>query len=823
MRTLTDTLLTAQRAAPFAIPKVRVRLRNQRLGTHLPAYTRTYEGDEPTGPHDAHATHAGGLFQLRINPADNKVYRRYTPDATKAGDPLTFGYDTPAATAAFTSPNAKRASKYTLATAMTVRRVYAYVQTATTHNAKAIIYADAAGTPAALLGVSAESSVNSADALHWHPFDFSPPVDLQPGTYWLGIHNSTQPILFLYDTGATNQAAYVGDTYSDGPSDPFGTPVYSNYAHSVYASNLDPDRSWTYFNASARAVAVAGDDGDLIAVHISAGTPYSVYYATSDDGGQTWSAWTDTGMVSDANGQVAVAYKDADNWAIFYTRGSQLYCREYRAGVWQAESSSAFTFTSITGLAATHAIDYNLLIAGLDADSQPGLWASGFGCGFDYDLGVWGAPAPIVTHASTESYEYLYPKLRYIDTWRLAVVQHYTATTERYVQMVSYMAGLPNWLAHNWREPFPQDHSDQYGIALCHSSTHAIKTAPDGIWVDDLTVTTWDVSNDVIELFQEEYPERPRSRVKVVLNNTGNKYGGFDKMGYEIEIGWGYTTASGNEYSNAPHFWVTGWRFISPPWFPLRAFWPQGVLGTLEITAEGVWDLLNRWRTPRPIHWEAGQKTILQMFTHILGKAGIGYSPDSSSPAASNFKPEVTLPAGTSGLAAIKKIRKWVDDVFKQRQAQVVSLYPQPDDEPVYTYNNIYGISHLLFRGRYDTGAWDPNRAEVWGDTVMEQDFEFPQIQQVEDRLSRVTTPNYPDATRAAERAAIELRKGQMLHAKGGWVQVCVNCGQEPYDVVTLTDTTAGINAQTFRVLGITTHYRKLNWFFTQTLQLGEV
>jgi hypothetical protein len=128
-----------------------------------------------------------------------------------------------------------------------------------------------------------------------------------------------------------------------------------------------------------------------------------------------------------------------------------------------------------------------------------------------------------------------------------------------------------------------------------------------------------------------------------------------------------------------------------------------------------------------------------------------------------------------------------------------------------------------LFRGNYQYLSQDPNRVQVWGDAVMEEHYDVDAIDATGQRLTRVTAPVYSNADKADHRAAGELRKGIWRKAKGGWVQTTVNCGIEIGDVVTITDSTAGIDSQDFRVLGIQSHYRKLYWIFLQKLQLGEV
>jgi len=55
----------------------------------------------------------------------------------------------------------------------------------------------------------------------------------------------------------------------------------------------------------------------------------------------------------------------------------------------------------------------------------------------------------------------------------------------------------------------------------------------------------------------------------------------------------------------------------------------------------------------------------------------------------------------------------------------------------------------------------------------------------------------------------------------GDQITVTVNCGQELYDVISVTDTRAGIDAQTYRITAIATAYDKKTSRYEQTLRLA--
>jgi hypothetical protein len=65
---------------------------------------------------------------------------------------------------------------------------------------------------------------------------------------------------------------------------------------------------------------------------------------------------------------------------------------------------------------------------------------------------------------------------------------------------------------------------------------------------------------------------------------------------------------------------------------------------------------------------------------------------------------------------------------------------------------------------------------------------------------------NLTTVAQAESRADAVLRR-EALEAMSGEITVPVNCGQELYDVVEVTDTGAGLTAARRRVLGISLRY----------------
>ena len=183
---------------------------------------------------------------LGTSPADNLELEvnndgvvSATDDKTITIDALgeTFGYPTAGGTRYSVFADNKQGSKFTLSEAGAVDSIYFWGKlgggAGDPKEAKLAIYQDNAGSPGALVATTPAVTVTSTR--QWYAAGFSSPVSLSAGTYWLVAHSATK--LDMYgDAGSTNQRAYNGDTYSDGPADPFGAATQDNIKLSIYAT-----------------------------------------------------------------------------------------------------------------------------------------------------------------------------------------------------------------------------------------------------------------------------------------------------------------------------------------------------------------------------------------------------------------------------------------------------------------------------------------------------------------------------------------------------------------------------------------------------------
>lgn len=151
----------------------------------------------------------------------------------------TFGYTTAGATALGPNLDTKCGTLYQLVGGGNVSKITSYsAVNGNNINQRCGIYSQTAGAPDALLGSTTETSntqnYGAAEAPAWFDFTFSSAVSLTSGNYYLVEQCSVAHRMYYDTTGASR--VLNSDTYSDGLSDPFGSPTAGTERLSIYAT-----------------------------------------------------------------------------------------------------------------------------------------------------------------------------------------------------------------------------------------------------------------------------------------------------------------------------------------------------------------------------------------------------------------------------------------------------------------------------------------------------------------------------------------------------------------------------------------------------------
>jgi thermitase len=152
----------------------------------------------------------------------------------------TFGKTSVGASSDSYAANRKRVSRYALPTAGSVTKLNVYLAptgTSGQQTLEGVIYADSNGAPGALLGVSKQLTFTSTNAAGWYELALASPLKLTAGSYWIGLVTGSAGNVagFRYDYLAGSRY-YNSNTYTSGPSNPFGSFSTDGEQTSLYAT-----------------------------------------------------------------------------------------------------------------------------------------------------------------------------------------------------------------------------------------------------------------------------------------------------------------------------------------------------------------------------------------------------------------------------------------------------------------------------------------------------------------------------------------------------------------------------------------------------------
>lgn len=228
------------------------------------------------------------------------------------------------------------------------------------------------------------------------------------------------------------------------------------------------------------------------------------------------------------------------------------------------------------------------------------------------------------------------------------------------------------------------------------------------------------------------------------------------------------------------------------------------------------WWLLDHWRARRQFAWEKGQKNIFQLLSFIFARAGLEFSAFSTSQALVNQYPAFTIHPRESGVTAVKRLLGMVPDVIFFVRDCAYLKNPLATDTSQYSY----GTDHAILEGRYIERSKETNRAQVYGDSIFTEDWDWSEIELAYDRLAQVGDINLDTTTRAHQRGEAILR-GADIEGLSGQIVVPMNCGQDLFDVIDIISPQAGLDASKRRVLALNHKWIPSRANYTLIIGLG--
>lgn len=517
---------------------------------------------------------------------------------------------------------------------------------------------------------------------------------------------------------------------------------------------------------------------------------------------------------------LAAAYKPNGDLAIFFADQSTLYVKKNIGGQWQTGVAWDRTTGNLSGVAGVYDGDWDLLVTGRDTSGNYKLWSLVYGDGGDVAAETWSTLQELASAPSGENFEFSQPFLDKTDVYRCFYIEKYSGTEAYSRPFRSHSVPGSSFSDGWWREPVPFNLSSEYGLAMAHHGDYSWLSRPDGVWRSPLAEQSLDLTADVIDVRQKV--GETSGSLTVELRNDDGKYAlpgegdlAFLDIGCQLEFSPGYITASGSEYSVGQHYCLESFEHTS-----------YGGRASLILHAWDGWGALNDWHARHQFRWNrtSDDFNIREILALILARVGLKLEVITESAVITGFYPDFTVSPDNNGREVIRKLLSFVPDVLLIEGNTAYIVNPLSSDAS--TYN--YGGEHRLLEGRYLRGALEANRVQVEGyDTVggsmvLADSFDWEEVDRLYDRLMQVDDRSIGTAAEAEQRGQAYLRKAG-IEAAGGTLLVPVNCGQQLYDVVDVTDVRAGLEAEKKRVLGIVLVYRPRNGEYRQRLSLGAV
>ncbi len=574
---------------------------------------------------------------------------------------------------------------------------------------------------------------------------------------------------------------------------------------------------WTYtgqYNAVVVAAAALDTEASIFWIN----TAREVRRIKSTDSGVSWGSpeLLDYSPTTAIYG-IAAAYKPGGDLALFFADQSTLYVKKCIGGQWQSKVAWDKTTGDLSGVAVVYDGDFALMVTGKDASGNFKLWSLLHGDGAAVTAGTWSALLELAAAPSGGAFEYRQPFLVKTGVFRCFFIEKYTGE-EAYSRPFRSQAISGTGFADGlWREPVPFNLSSEYGLAMAHDNDYAWLSGPAGVWRAPLAALTLDLTDDVISLRQE--CSETGGSLTVELRNDDGRYsvpGQGDlsvlDIGRRIEFSPGYITSAGSESSAGLSYILESCDHIS-----------AGGKAGLVLRAVDRWTALSDWKARHQFRWNktSDDTNVLGIIRFVLARAGLGLAVRSQSAAMTGFYPDFTISPGDSGREVIRKLLSFVPDVIFLEGNVACLVNPLASDSAVYSY----GDGHQVFEGTYRRGAMKTNRVQVEGlgdGLILAESFTWDQIDRLYDRLQQVGDRDIDSVSEAQQRGQACLRQSE-IESEGGSILVPVNCGQQLYDVVAVTDARAGLDALKKRVLGIVLGYYPRRGEYRQRLDLGAV
>jgi len=573
---------------------------------------------------------------------------------------------------------------------------------------------------------------------------------------------------------------------------------------------------WTYTNQyNCLRVAAASQGAEVSIFWVN--TSREVRRIKSTDYGATWGSpeLIDYSPTTAVNGLTA-AYKPNGDIAIFFADQATLYVKKHISGGWQSKAAWDKTTGDLSSIATVYDVDWNLLVTGKDSSGNFKLWSVIYGDGGDVTSGTWSVLKELASAPSDGNFEYGSVFADKPDAYRCYYVEKFSGTEAYDRPFWSHTVLNVSFLENLWREPVPFNLSSEYGIALANDSSYCWLSTPSGVWRAGLSEQSLDLNSDILFLRQES--RESRGKLTVELKNDDGDYATLPpplEIGCQLDFSPGYVTSQGNETSPGLTFTMEASDYTS-----------SGEKANLILYAHDGWQAVSSWQARHQFRWNkaSNEMNVKEILAFVLARAGLELEVKSESSVVTGYYPDFTIQPNNRGNTIIGRLLSFVPDVIFIEGNKVYMVNPLSTDSSVYSY----GQTHHMFEGIYHGGAREFNRVQVEGydptgdEPIVINSFTWSQVDKLYDRLNQQSDQNIDTVAKAEQRGEAFLRHAEIVSTSGK-IRIPVNCGQQLYDVIDITDIRAGLSTEKKRVLGLYLVYNPFRGQYEHNLILGGV
>ena len=577
---------------------------------------------------------------------------------------------------------------------------------------------------------------------------------------------------------------------------------------------------WTYtnqYNTVAVAAASLGSEVSIFWIK----NDRAIYQLKSTDYGVTWGSLILLGYTpTTAFHGIAADYKPNGDIALFFTDQANLYVKKRINGNWGDSVAWDKSTGDLSGVACVYDGDWNLLITGKDSNDNFKLWSLIYGDGGEITSGTWSDLKEFASAPSDGSFEYGACFIDKPDVHKGFFVEKFTGTEAYNRPFWSHSVLDSKFIDNLWHEPVPFNLSSEHGLAIAHHADYCWLSTPYGVWRAKLTQESIDLTADVLSLRQEL--TESEGRLIVELRNDTGQYASPGQgdlsildIGGELHLSPGYVTSQGNEVSSGQVYLLEAYKHTS-----------SNGKASLILYAPDAWSRLNEWRARHQFRWnkDSDDMCVKDILAFVLGRVGLKLEVKSQSSVITSYYPDFTIHPNNRGITVIARLLSFVPDVMSIEGSKAYILNPLSSDSSVYSY----GSAHPIFEGSYQKGAWELNRVQVEGydpvgdAPVIVDSFDWGEIDKLYDRLRQLEDSNIDTVAEAQQRGEAYLRQAE-IESNSGEIRIPVNCGQQLYDVIDITDSRAGLSAEKKRVLGLILIHNPRRGEYEERLSLGAV